>query len=1081
MSRHLLPKNSGAINVASTGQWVNFSNDFSRFEDSIELPQKARINVTSIPSPWARMLLFKEAIMNSEHILHLEVMSSILDVIEIIYYERLIDFKLEAREVHLSKNDPATPFHDILYKLYTADHADDHNISITLLLATRGNDTFVLAGSSPYSLFFTPQNLQLTGKIKGYFKEDPVLLAKRPHDFQRWLRQVFLPKLRVKGQYPLLVNALEFPNGICDKCDNGTPDNNGFTSSTLFGTGILQDLFDCANKNTISSPNLLQPSIVTGTPPLVIDTSIDLINRPYYNNHVFSQNLSSDNLRGTDREILPLTNTRYPWVLPLYDFLQPCIIRYRYKLNDELLIMGQGSDELKYLPPLTEKYFEYFTPQAVDRYLSIKDDGQNSVKVTLKVPVENGAIEVTKRYTNSWSDPQHEDRILEFDSKDSSTPLPHLVLWPKLHPDNWNQPYYCLIFGERFDNRGNEIFSLEFKDVNRDLIEVEYSRKAGLYEVARLESLPARIIVTHKESGAVGVIMLDQLKFSSLTLDNSNTKVGIDFGTSHTNIAINNGVRTEVLRYCSGFSGKSLNSLDFITMHDFGDDQMNQNIPRLIKNGLSQYLYPNRLGAEDTMEEVSFPIPTMAVKEENVTNPKAILHYSVNFSKSRYFPYANAAHTAGKSVQEKTSLKWDHDVQSQAASQEYLRILMALLRCELIKRRIDPDRAQYFWAYPRSFSRVDEGRYDTMWSQVLRGCNLSKTDESKAALMYFDSIGVVSAQTPGMVIIADIGGGSSDISVWRGGSINLLTSTRWAGRDLVGHQDPIGTYSLLYDTFTSEFNDIAEKLIGFSDYQTHFNYILYSLPEDMLNNYAQSDRFYKLKFLIIYFFSALFYEIGLQSRRIVSDSLNSLNVCLAGNGARFAGWGGLGGGISDLDADVYKEILKRSMELSDNVTLQLSMSPKKKSEVAMGLCEGRQNLMGQTADYKPLIGEAVRIEGEKLDYDVSIADFDRTHGSKAYTLTLDARNSELTNFHEIFFDELGKSAIYQNSLRNDPLLQTLGNLKNQMTGDWDNIVGQLRTTAQDNFDHHSSITSSLFILGMKVMIQRLHRILSQGH
>lgn len=1081
MSRHLLPKNKRTLNVATTGQWVNFSDEFSKFQNAIELPPHSRINVTSIPSPWARMLLFRDAILSNGHKLHLEVMSDILDVIQIIYYEKMLDFKLECKEVHLIENNPETPFHDILFKLYPIPEDESKSdYTITLVLAKRGNDTFVLAGTSPYTLFFTPLNLQLTGKVKGYFKEKPVTLAERPIDFQRWFKQVFIPRLTSQGKYPNLVDALGFPDGICAGCDQNDPEANATNRSELFHNVDLADLFDRASSFRISSPNLLNTIIGVQQPPLVIDTSVNLTGRVSYNNKTFARNWSAQELRGMDREVLPADDVRYPWVLPLCDFLQPCIMRYRYKLNDEFLIMGQGSDELKYLPPLTERYFEYFTPKEADEYLSIIDDGPNNVKVLLKIPLKGGnSITVEKRYYGSWGDNRTEDGIIEFDNKDSSTPLPHLIFWPKLNPANWRQPYYCLIYGERYDNRNAEVFSLDFVDGNNNSIDTKYSRKAGLYEIAKLETLPSYVEIRHAESGTKGFLMLDHDKFSKLDVNIENATVGIDFGTSHTNIAINHDGQTKVLQYKSGFSKKNLNMQDFIATHEFSDDQVEQSIPVLIKDGLNQYLYPNRLGGHDSEEEVSFPIPTMVIKEENVQSPEALLHYSVNFSKSRYVPYFMAAKTADKSIQEMTGLKWDHDIHSQAASEEYLRIMMTMLRSELIKRHVDPDKANYYWAYPRSFSRVDEGRYDTMWNNVLQGLNLGKTDESKAALMYFDHIQEVSAQTPGMVIIADIGGGSSDISVWRSGRIHLLASSLWAGRDLVGYKDASGIYSLLYDTFTTQFKELAEKLGGFSDYQTHFNYMLYSLSAKELNNYTQSDRFYKVKFLIIYFFSALFYEIGMQSRRFVTDDLKSLNVCLAGNGSRFAGWGGINGGISSLDAGIYKEILKRSMNLDPTVDLKLITSQKKKCEVAIGLCEGRRDLMAQPAESKPVIAESLRFHDQVLSGDVSIEQYDSTWGEQTVSVNLDKNNSEIVRFHDIFFDVLKNSDIYKRNLRNEAALSSLESLKEHMIGDWDNLVGQIRTTARDNYEHLSSISNSFFMLGMKAIIKRLHKYLSQ--
>ena len=60
-------------------------------------------------------------------------------------------------------------------------------------------------------------------------------------------------------------------------------------------------------------------------------------------------------------------------------------------------------------------------------------------------------------------------------------------------------------------------------------------------------------------------------------------------------------------------------------------------------------------------------------------------------------------------------------------------------------------------------------------------------------------------------------------------------------------------------TLLKEFKEIADRYLKVDDYQTHLNYILYSLDDDQLSGLSQSDRMYKVRFLIIYFFSSLFY------------------------------------------------------------------------------------------------------------------------------------------------------------------------------------------------------------------------------
>lgn len=1083
MSRHLLPKIKGSLNVTIPGEWVDFTDDFSTFQGNIEIPSTAKINVTSIPSPWARMILFRDAIRDKGHQLHMEVMSNILDVIEIIYFQKILCMNLEIRHIYLQSDNAPSRFHEILNRLYPGQESGVADIQLTLLLAKQGNETFVVAGSSPYTLFFTPLDLKLKCKVKRYFKADPVILAGRPQEFQRWLKQVFIPRLRGKNSFPALVNALESNGGICDGGDTLQPDDKSYEPSELFGNNDkLSGLFDQAKTIDISSPIMLKSDLklCSTYPPLVIDTSQNPMGRPFFNEYTFTNNWKPGDLQKMDRNILPGEDIRYPWIIPQFDFLQPCIMRYRYKLNDDFLIMGEKSNEFRYLPPLTEKYFDYFTPEDADKFLSIIDDGPQSVKVRLSIPLNGGVMQLEKKYRGTWGESRKEDCIIEFDEKDISTPLPHLVFWPKLNPENWKEPYYCIIYGERYNGQGHEKISLNFMDSEKNPIPFKISRKSTSVDIAELDILPTYAGIKHHDSGSLGFILLDHKKLPKYTLNNNRATVGIDFGTSHTNIAVKIDGNTDILQYNGLANGITLNNDNFISTIEFTESQMkSENIPLLVKENLSRYLYPNRLGLGSSNEESSFPLPTMVLKTEGAQDPRPLLDYSVNFSKREFPPYAQASLGVGRNTVQKSDLKWSHDVNSQQDSEHYLKILISLLRCELIKRRVNPDTANYLWAYPRSFSQSDIERYETLWRKVLGTNNREKTDESKAALMYFDHTGLISAQTPGMVVIADVGGGSSDVSVWRNGRIHLLNSSLWAGRDLVGYVDVKGYHSVIYDTLKTEFKDIADRYMELDNYQTHLNYILYSLNDDQLASYTQSSRLYKVRFLIIYFFSSLFYEIGLQGRRFVDDNLRSLDICLAGNGSRFACWSGQGDMISQIDGNLFKSIIRSSMGLGNNVEINLRTSQSKKWEVAVGLCEVNPSMLQQQTENGPTIAETAFLGGQRVASSTGIDEFCGRLAHNVNDLELRKDESELVKFHDLLFRELSKSDVYTSDISHEPLLSDLPKLKDHLLGNWDCLVGLVRTEAGDNLNSFSTISSSLFILGMKAVIKRLHEYLAQ--
>ena len=116
MPRYLLPKNK-SLPQTTPGQWKELSKtEFTTFISEMEVSPDSKINVTSIPSPWARMLLFKEAVKSTNHLMHQEAMSSILDVMEIIFYNQLMNIDIEYKEIKIN-SDVNNKFLKILYDL----------------------------------------------------------------------------------------------------------------------------------------------------------------------------------------------------------------------------------------------------------------------------------------------------------------------------------------------------------------------------------------------------------------------------------------------------------------------------------------------------------------------------------------------------------------------------------------------------------------------------------------------------------------------------------------------------------------------------------------------------------------------------------------------------------------------------------------------------------------------------------------------------------------------------------------------------------------------------------------------------
>ena len=1082
MSRHLLPKNNGGVQIIRNGEWIDFSDKFSSFSENIELPKGARINVSSIPSPWARMLLIKDAVANRNHVLHLESMSHILDILELIFFQKSLKFSLEIKEIVIQAEKFPHHFYKILYDLHpSADGEEIIKIHLLLAVNPKNNSKFVLAGTSDHSLFFTPLDLVNSDKVTRYFRLKPRMLADRPLVFQKWIKQVFIPKLTISRLTPDLINALRFADGICANSSDDTFEYTPYARSSLFeGLDTYYEIFD-QYTGPLESEHLIRTSSQMPKPPLFINTATHLYDRPYYNGYKFLTNFESNELDALDRNTLPGEIVKYPWVLPERDFLAPNIIRYKYAFNKQVLYMGNDTNEFRYLLPLTEKFFEYFSHEDVDSMISISECGLNCVKVSLIIPLVNDTIvQIEKMYNGKWTNASDNSCIIEYDSLALQTPLPYPIFWPKLHPRMWNSPYYCIISAERY-KEDVELVNIQFLDDRFSAIDALPKRKSYSIEVFELEKLPTYVIITDIVSGVSGFLIIKHKTLPIYELEHD-ARIGIDFGTSHTTFAINVNDTQEILRNKEPYIKNNLNTNEFITTVFFNENELSDAELILIKANLSQYLYPNRLGINNTEEETSFPMPTMVVKEQNIPEPRPILHYSINFSKHELYPYATNARAVNSSIVSMTDLKWNSDPVNQKASEAYLKILLNLLRFELIKRNINPDQSSYYWAYPRSFSDTNKTHYERMWSNLLHGVRRKNTDESKAALLYFEHIGEVSPRNPNIVIVADIGGGSSDVSVWKRGNILLLASSRWAGRDIVGYRDASGFHSTILSTLRIQFANIASNLQFNDDPFTELNYMLYSIPEKELSNGILNQYFRKVRFLIVYFYSSLLYEIGLQARRFIDVDTSSVDICLAGNGSNFALWSGEEQSINDMEKKIYKKILMSALKLDDNVRIRFTSSNQnaKKTEVAIGLCKGNEELFEQDAQECPIIADNIFIDGNSVPQLLPIEEFNKSFSSKNNDLRINQTDSELLKFHNLFFEVIGATELYRTDLRQDNSLRNLNDIKSELLDDWPNIEGSIISMIAENLEVLNSITSSIFILGMKATIKKLHKYLANN-
>jgi hypothetical protein len=85
----------------------------------------------------------------------------------------------------------------------------------------------------------------------------------------------------------------------------------------------------------------------------------------------------------------------------------------------------------------------------------------------------------------------------------------------------------------------------------------------------------------------------------------------------------------------------------------------------------------------------------------------------------------------------------------------------------------------------------------------------------------------------------------------------------------------------------------------------------------------------------------------------------------------------------------------------------------------------------------------------------------------------------VVRFHDLFFNILGTSKIYTEKLQSCNELSNLGKVKEALLKDWDQVVGEVRDKIAEHLTNYKSVSSSIFILVMQVIINRLHKNINE--
>lgn len=817
--------------------------------DTIQDPNgdDAKKTITSIPSPFARLNLvdiaferiLKQNIIKGNTVYH-KIISDCLDVAQIMFeFNRLHNVEIviwdknkeleKIRELD-SYDDGLEVLSNTLNTFIASDFSECPDFKLIFLLKYEDEENGVsriIGGTSPSSLCFSTANdmsdIDITlGQRKAF--QDTQALYERDPDFIKYMAGIYKLSLnktrecKVMARYidenlKLVASRLdgtiskEDKNQINKVQDQGDRFFKEYRPLTVSGTQVCvgNTLFyqrpDATDIISAMSDFRVDSSFtIQGRSPLIIpneriNSQWRYTTSPWNDEWTGLQSPPSEEM-AYDQRKLPYVNDKYPY-LTISDFLEEYLIRLVYPINRDSFFDGNVEykmhDKKGYLLPIKANFFNYFSPSYLEEkdgkvpHFEMEECG-NAIRVTLRIRVQNGRyIEYQRMYYAMQAD------YLPVKPNVAENKGAIIETWFGLSIF----PFY------RLENRETEYrVRLLDCDVEDTLKKIPCCYQLGFFKFqSEHEFVPVKSdSVTRSEkvvTGRTSVYYILEENFDFIQIKNhwgtgillpkfaikrSNKNeeytFAIDFGTSNTHIAYhNNGIYPfEILEGEAQFATLHGKNTDFAKLHDIG----------------AQYVYdkyPIEFLPSVIKDEFKFPMRTAITHNANfdLRNTKGLAHMNIAYCyEKNFFP---------PHMRVKTNIKWAND--SNANEESYYKAffdqLLMTIRNKVVLNDGDLDNTKLVWFFPSSMPTKLQKKMEDAWKESF-GTYISDKDvddkviripESLAPFKYYASEQKVTASHR-PVLMMDIGGGTTDVVIYKGNKPEILTSFRFAGNSIFG-------------------------------------------------------------------------------------------------------------------------------------------------------------------------------------------------------------------------------------------------------------------------------------------------------
>lgn len=915
--------------------------------DTIEDPDgaSARHEITSIPSPFARIDLIKTAFkevckpdkkskkidLDGQTIFH-KMVSDTLDVAEIFF-----NLDKYPGQVEVIKWDPSLMLTELdesgiaghqyladALRKYMKSDGKTYNFyklkNIYLLNYTQGPDELnIIGATSPATLFFSnANNLSYVNNI--FFGDDKPFdseyqpLYKRDFKFVKYLFALRKTIPNFAGLFPefdLYLSATFTAIGDQTKKNelNNIQQNDLEDFDPIEVKGAQQnDLVEVLGytlykksqrPGLISSDFVIQSTKQSENLPLVLP--VEAGNRysqlRYTTAKWGNTNRASykDNETDLSKRKLPFDGSVHPY-LTISDFLEDTIIKVPHTLNIANYFDAHikiEKPELAFLLPLKPIFFKYFT---VDELRGNMQDGKpmvemrllagESVSFTLRIPIKGAGtisyIEYSRIYYNNSS------ADIQNNAGNMNTLKFTGFIMPQVRFNNATEAIYNVSCIQASGSKIEFVFYSDYEKLNSI---TKSCRNENQDTILKAENYLIKgqhfdyiQVRNHNSNGIIMPLFKPQRNIEAF-------EFSVDLGTSNTHIEYRK-------------SGEALKEFSFT--------QKNRELCEMFIPRKNEYGYLEDLQGETELIEKDyipaeigtgdFKFPTRTVLScaktvdwSKTIDPFTLVNLPFTYDKRKDLIYNNL----------KYNIKWGKG-EEMRVMESYVRTLMLMMRNMVLLNNGDLSKTKITWFYPISMAPKRLRRLKETWDEAYKeyfgdGVTNCMTESSAPIQYYFRRY-----STATNLVNVDIGGGTTDIAFAKNHVIEHVTSFRFASNDLFENSfSDLDTENGIIDHHKGnilkllEEKDLSELVQVFNspnnEHPSNMASFLFSLKDNSLprtvgindkaidfNYLLQEDEDFKIVFIV--FYTAIIYHIAQITKAMGLDVPR--HISFSGNGSK---------------------------------------------------------------------------------------------------------------------------------------------------------------------------------------------------